>query len=212
MLITAVTPQARTPSRVNVFVDGEFRLGLPAELAAELGLRKGEPLTEERLSRALDADMLWRAREAALSLLGYRARSAAELRQRLLRKQFPPGIVDQVLEQLDQRGHVDDGAFARAFVRDRLERRPRGRRRLEQELRARGVDAEAASGAVQEALRDSTLSEEDLARRAAEAWLRRAGARARGPDARRRLYAYLGRRGFFGSAAQAAIRAVLPDG
>jgi regulatory protein len=211
--ITALTPQPRRPERLNVFVDGELRLAVPVELAGELGLGAGEEVDEALLLRALDADSRWRAREAALALLAYRARSAAELRRRLLRKEFPADIIEQVVAELGERGHVDDAGFARAFVRDRLGAgRPRGRGRLVQELRARGVAGDEAVGAVDAVLREGAHSEEDLARRAAEAWLCRAGTGTSGTDARRRLYAYLGRRGFFGAAARAAIDAVLGEG
>jgi regulatory protein len=209
--ITSITPQDRDPGRVNLFVDGEFRAGLAAEVAREMGFRAGTELDEAALRQALDADEEWRAREAALTLLGYRARSAAELRRRLLRKQFSSTAVDRVVEALAERGHVDDDAFAEAFARDRARSRPRGRGRLVNELRARGVATEAAARAVDAVFRSEQVSEEMLARSAAEAWLRKGGAGRSGPDARRRLRAYLARRGFFGESARAAVQAVLPD-
>lgn len=211
MRISAINPQARDPARVNLFVDGEFRAGLALDVARDLGLRAGVELDETTLQRALDADEQWRAREAALALLGYRARSTAELRRRLLRKQFSAEAVDRVVEALGERGHLDDHAFAEAFVRDRARSRPRGRGRLVNELRARGVPGEAAARAVESVFRDEQVSEDALARAAAEAWLRKGGAGKSGPDARRRLRAYLARRGFFGESARAAIEAMLPE-
>ncbi len=55
------------------------------------------------------------------------------------------------------------------------------------------------------------MSEEDLARTAAVRWFGRGGAGKTGPAARRRLLAFLARRGFFGDVARAAVQAVLPD-
>ena len=210
MRITAITPQQRRSERVNIFVDGEFRLALALEVVRELRLRCEEAVDEATLERAAAADLRWRAREAALSLLGYRARSAAELRRRLLRKEFPPPLADEIVAELAQRGHLDDADFARAFVRDRTRSRPRGRGRLTQELRARGVAGEAAADAVAAVFREDALSDEALARAVAERWLGKSGKDRSGPEARRRLHAYLARRGFFGDAARAAVAAVLP--
>ena len=212
MRITALKPQPRHPDRLDLFVDGVARLVVASDVAMELGLRAGTEVGEAELERVAAADVRWRAREAALALLGYRARSAAELRRRLLRKQFPADVVDGIAAELAERGHLDDGAFARAFVREHTGRRPRGRGRLLQELRSRGVAAEAAGEAIADVFRDESLDEAALARTAAADWLRRSGARAHGPDARRRLRAYLARRGFFGEPARAVIDEVLPRG
>jgi len=215
--ITALEPQAHHPDRVNVYVDGEFRCGLALEIAYGGGLRVGDEVTEERIAALERQDLLWKAREAALNLLSYRARSEAELRRRLRRKEFPDDVVEACVADLAAKGFVDDAAFAASFVRDRVRGRPRGSRRLVQELRAKGVSAATADRAVQETLADEDVTELELARDAAEAWARRAfgdGGVARAPKdpeerlaAKRRLYGYLARRGFAGE----AIRTVMDE-
>jgi len=208
MKITAITDQARQPRRVNLFVDGEFRLAVALDVAQQLGLHAGDAVDEATLERAAAADLRWRAGEAAFSLLGFRARSKAEVRQRLLRKDFPAPLVDEILAELAERGYLDDVEFARAFVRDRTRYRPRGSVCLVQELRAHGVSPEIARGAIEVVFRRDGISDEELARAAVEAWLRKGG-NTTGPEARRRLSAYLARRGFFGPDARAAIERVL---
>ncbi|HEX8905763.1 MAG TPA: hypothetical protein VF771_13015, partial [Longimicrobiaceae bacterium] len=88
MLITAILPQQFHPERVNVFVGGEFRLGVAAELIAAELLRVGDEVDEERLAALEARDHAWKARDAALSLLSHRARSKTELARRLRRKGF----------------------------------------------------------------------------------------------------------------------------
>lgn len=218
MRITALEPQARNPDRVNVYVDGEFRCGLALEIAYGGGLRVGDEVTEETLAALEREDLVWRAREAALNLLSYRARSAAELRRRLRRKDFPDDVVDRCVADLAAKGLVDDAAFAASWVRDRVRGRPRGARRLVQELRAKGVDQETAAAAVQETLAAEDVTELELARDAASAWARRAfggrGAPARmdaesRQTAKRRLYGYLARRGFAGKVIRVVMDEVL---
>lgn len=222
MRITALEPQAHHPDRVNVFVDGAFRCGLALEIAYGGGLRVGDEVTEERLAELERKDLLWKAREAALNLLSYRARSEAELRQRLRRKEFPDDVVEACLTELVEKGFVDDAAFSASFVRDRVRGRPRGSRRLVQELRAKGVELKTAASAVEETLAAEDVTELELARDAARAWARRAfGGRGRPAQmdaesrlaARRQLYGYLARRGFPGEAIRTVMDEVLrPNG
>jgi regulatory protein len=205
MLITALQPHPRNPDRVAVHVDGEERLSLAAELVLAEAIRAGDEIDEARLAELEARDQKWRAREAALTLLSYRPRSAAELRRRLAQKGFGEEVVDECVEALAGVGVVDDAAFAETFVRDRVRLRPHGARRLRQELRAKGVDADTAAAAIEEVMEVEDASEIDLARAAADRWRPRAGEE---PDrARRRLHAFLARRGFGGD----VIRAVMEE-
>jgi len=88
---------------------------------------------------------------------------------------------------------VDDRAFARLYAEERLATRPRPRRLVAAELRAKGIEAKLAAEAAREVFPE--LSEEELARRAlAERRSRWEGLPK--PVAIRRAYAFLLRRGF----------------
>lgn len=194
MKITAIRPQRRHRERLNVHLDGEFRLALPAELVLRRGLRVGDDLTEADLRDLEAEDVAWKARETSLNLLSYRQRTATELKRRLERKEFPEEVAAATVRELEARGLVDDAAYAASFVRDRVRLRPRGKRRLVQELRGKGVDPELAASVIGEVLDSQETSELDLARAAAAKWSPRQGEDPR--SARRRLYAFLARRGF----------------
>lgn len=205
MKITAIKPQKRDAERVNVHVDGEFRLALSREVAVRGGLRVGDEVDEARLTELEAEDLHWKAKQASLNLLSHRARSARELERRLARKDFPAEVASAAVEDLERMGLVDDAAFAESFVRDRVRLRPKGKRVLVQELRARGVDAETADAAVGEVMEEEGVSELELARAAAAKWGARSGEDPQ--SARRRLYGYLARRGFGSD----AIREVLEE-
>src|SRR4028119_2286423 len=66
---------------VKLVFDGEFWAELDAGVAAERGLSEGLALSEEDLSGARVAGERPLAMSRALSVLGYRARSAQELRE-----------------------------------------------------------------------------------------------------------------------------------
>ena len=93
-----------------------------------------EPLIDENREQALS-----RIRERALLLLDSRARSRQELRDRLVKAEFEPELVDEVLDSFQRNGLVDDLAFAREWVRQRFERRGKSAAMLDVELQRKGV-------------------------------------------------------------------------
>jgi regulatory protein len=126
---------------------------------------------------------------------------------------MPAEAILSVCAELRRTGWLDDARFARVWIEDRLTQRPCGARRLQAELRARGVARPIAEEAVA-ALLPRTV-EDDLATRQAVGQWRRL---RRYPPAvaRRRLAAWLQRRGFRGEVIARVLRspsvgAVLDD-
>lgn len=220
MKISAIKQHPRR-QRARIFVDGddEPRAELALDLILRAGLARGDVLTDGELAALQQEDEGYRARDAALNLLSHRARSRAELRQRLARKEIGAAVIEETVAWLDERGYLDDAAFAESFVRDRLRLRPRGRLGLIRELRRKGVDESTAEAAIQRVMADEAVDEHGLAAGAAEAWARRnpkvlrraVRSREDRQKANRRLYGHLARRGFAPDAVRAAIDSVLGD-
>ncbi len=123
----------------------------------------------------------------ALKLLAPRDHFRAELAAKLARRDYEQEEIESALDRLELEGLVDDRQAAARFVRRKLRGEPMGRRRLEAELRRKGV----ASGVVHATL-DAEVADDErpLAREAADRWLGR-----QRPD-RTKLARYLERRGF----------------
>ena len=207
MKITRIARQRRHTDRLNIHLDGERRLVVPEELATRMELRVGRVLDETELAAIDGESAAWRAKEAALLLLSYRPRTEQELRRRLARRTFTPAVIDDCVQRLARAGLLDDDAYARSFVRERLRNRPSGAPRLLAELRARGVAAATAHAAIEAALDEEPESEIDLARRAAARFRRRRGEESL--RARRRLYGFLSRRGFGAETIRALIHELI---
>lgn len=100
-----------------------------------------------RVPRRLAADSLW---DYALRLLGSRARSTGELRERLLRRAECAGDVEPILLRLKERGYLDDRRFAESYSAARLENQGLGKARVLSDLRRRRVAPATAAEAVRE--------------------------------------------------------------
>lgn len=193
--ITGLRPAGEEGDRLRVEVDGRREGELPAARARRMGLEEGGRLSEEELD-GLRAEVHRRAAvDRALDFLSYRPRSEAELERKLRSADFSGDAVRHAVDRCRELGYLDDLEFARSHVRDRIRLKPRGVRRLRDELREKGVDEETADEAIREAFGEAGVTERDLLERAAE----KKWAELEGEDPvreRRRFRGYLSRRGF----------------
>jgi regulatory protein len=137
--------------------------------------------------------------DSALRLLGVRARSRQEMRDRLTRKGFEPDVVDEVMARLERHKLLDDEEFASEWVRSRHLNSGKGRLAVRHELRTKGVD----ESVISEALADIDPDDEReiaaglVARKLTPSTIDRiADDRAERDKAMRRLVGMLVRRGY----------------
>jgi regulatory protein len=183
-----ITDVRERRGKARVFVDGEFWAELDAGVAMERGLREGAALSSEELEGARVAGERPLAMGRALNLLGYRARSEAEVRERLGRFGYAGGTIEAVVVRLEELGYLDDEEFARLKAREKARRY--GPRRVSVELRRSGVGEELAREVVEEEF--AGRSELEEARSAASRRYNRPGTDAEA----RRVYGFLVRRGY----------------
>lgn len=133
--------------------------------------------------------------DRALQLLAVRARSVAELRRALLAKGAEAPEVDEVLLRLQDQKLLDDAEYARQFARNKVISAGASRLRVVRDLGRKGI-ARSVADAAFDALPDTEgLDTESTVHRVAEKkW--RSLARFDDITRRRRLYAFLARRGF----------------
>ena len=197
--LTGLAPDPRQPGYRLVELDRGRFASLPAEALAGLPLRVGDALSDTLFDRLQALADLEAACRAAVRLLATRSRSRADLRRRLVQKQHPPAAADGALARLEARGLLEDRRFAREYAASHALRR--GPARLLGDLLAQGVERGTAEEAVRAALADEGVDLVSAARAVAE---KRARQLADLPFdvRRRRLLAYLARRGFQGSEAR----------
>lgn len=110
-----------------------------------------------------------RTMNRAVKLLAAKPRSVAELRERLLEKNWTNSpIVDRVLEKLKEYKYLDDAQFARDAALSKLRQKPQGKRALQYAMSRKKIDRETAEAAVNEAFEkipEATLIETAIAKR-----------------------------------------------
>ncbi|MBI2002161.1 MAG: regulatory protein RecX [candidate division NC10 bacterium] len=147
--------------------------------------------------------------EVALRLLAMRAMSTEELRQRLARRGYAADPIASVVARLTASRYLDDAEYARTWARSRAHRRSLGPARLARELRARGIAELEISATL-----DEVFGERDVRSVAEAAAIRKLRDLQGVPPlvARRRLAAFLTRRGFPAEIILALCRKHCPQG
>jgi regulatory protein len=195
-VITGLTPDTRAPGYLVVEVDGARFTSLPAELVDAERLAAGDELDEQRfaaLAKVADEEAAY---QVAVRILALRPRSVREILMRLRDRGQKPSAAQEAVRRLETKGLLNDEEFARHFVRVRSAK-GHGPSRLITDLLARGVDKGIAEEAVHEVLDDEAVNTLEQARLIAE---KRSGQLGDLPlkTKRRRIVAYLARRGYHG--------------
>ena len=187
--VTDIMEQGRKRGRLNVFLDHSFAFSVKRDAIEKAGVQVGQVLSPSQVEGLIRADHGHRCFDMALVCLSYRPRSERELRTRLRRRGFGDEIVQEVVNQLKERGLVDDIAFAEFWRDNRESFSPRSRHLLRLELKQKGVEGETIEQVIQ-GLDDEASAYQAASKRA----------RSLPPkdyqEFRRRLGAYLRRRGF----------------
>lgn len=150
-----------------------------------------------------------------LRMLARRELSEAQLRLRLVRREFAPADVDAAVGRLQREGALDDRRTALACARTEAHVKRRGRLRVLRQVEALGIAKGIARAAVAEVFAD--LDEDALIAQALERRLRRgvsAGSEETRPTpaAVRRVHRYLLAQGFDAARVIAAIRSRVRNG
>jgi len=200
--VTAIAAQLRNPDRVNVSIDGAYRLSLDINQVVELGIKIGRELDEDELAHLEQESQFGKLYMRALEYTLLRPHSAKEVRDYLYRKTLATkyknrkneikervgasaSVTNRVFDRLCEKGYIDDEKFTRFWVENRNQTKGTSRRKLTAELRAKGVE----SSIIEAALAQSERSEDDELHKVI------AKKRRRYPD-NDALIAYLARQGF----------------
>jgi len=170
MKVTSIEVQARNKNRVNVHVDGRYRFSLDVFQLGLLGVKIGKEYTEEEFVGLEVESQFGKAYARALEYCLMRLHSSKEVRDYLYRKTRPKltktgemrkglgtDITKRVFDRLEEKGYIDDRAFARFWVDNRNLRLGASTRKIKSELAAKGV----SRSMIEEVVEDSDRSDID---------------------------------------------------
>jgi regulatory protein len=204
--ITAIVPTPRHPGRFDILVDGKRFATLSLDVIERLGLVVGGSVAgaEDRIAQESAALKVY---DRALNMLAFRARSSAELARALVRKGEPKELADRAVARLQEQGLLNDAAFAQSFTRAKVLGAHQSKRRVQQDLARKGVARSVSDEAIATVFDEEGVDQREVVEQAARKKLRSL-VRLDPVVRRRRLYAFLARRGYDGDDIRSAMQAV----
>ena len=131
----------------------------------------------------------------ALDLLSARPYTVRQLRRKLIQKEVPADEADAVIERLIGAGLLDDERYALAYARSKLVGQGSSARRISQDLARKGVSTELSKQAIEQVVIDEEIDTRAVIERVARKKLASMGD-LEPVVLRRRLFAFLARRGY----------------
>lgn len=144
-----ITAQQGRGQKIHILVDGEYRLTVTWDFWASRNIRSGDEIDDAEFAAFCEAAGSCRAFNAAVDILSRRDHSSKELQRKVARRSGAE-FAREAVERLEEMGYVNDERYAHTLAQELYERRGMGKKRIEQELRQRGISRETASECAEE--------------------------------------------------------------
>jgi regulatory protein len=127
-----------TKSRSRVYIEEEFAFVLYKGELRSFHIREGEEIEQECFETIMGEILPKRAKLRAMNLLKSREYTVKQLHDKLEAGGYPEKIIEEALSYVESFHYTDDLRYAVAFISGH--ENSRSRRRIEQDLLARGID------------------------------------------------------------------------
>ena len=140
--------------KVHISIDGEYTMTVDEIFFFSLGIKENQEMTSSEWNELAERIGERRAYNCAVSLLSRRDHTRKEIENKLNLKGYGK-FAGAVTDKLQSQGYLDDERFARLYVRELINLKGYGRRRINDELYRKGVDREI----IREVLSETEIPE-----------------------------------------------------
>lgn len=185
--ITRIEQQKKKKNRVNIYIDGEFSLGLYKDTVVKYHLYENKEITRDEIASIKAFEEIIDAKEKIRNYISYRERSRKEAEVYLKSRGIRDEIIAEVLNDFEDANLINDHRFALAWIKDRNKINPKGNFALKMALLNKGIEESQIDKILQ------SVDEKENALKALEKAFRKYG---RKKASREKIFDYLKRRGF----------------
>lgn len=159
MQITQLQQAVKNENRVNLFLDGEFWIGIDKNQLLEFSIIKGKVIDENEkliIEKASKNNLL---KNRILRFISIRPRSQKEVEEYLQRKRFQSEDYSKIIEDLKKMNLISDLDFSIWFTKARLNSKKYGENYILNELISKGVKKSIAIEAMASVINDDTKND-----------------------------------------------------
>ena len=186
MKITQIEQQKRDKTRVNIYVDYSFYCGLNMEAVVQNRLKIGQEIEKEFLDEIQIKSEQQTALNKAVKYISKTMKTEKQIVDYLKGKGYVDRVVEFVLGKLKEYNFVDDETFVNLYIKQSTN--SKGKKRLQYELRNKGIDENLVLEKVNEIETDR-----ETALKLAEKFLSK---KKNEKNIREKLFRFLSYRGF----------------
>ena len=189
-VITSIKQQ-KNKNRVNVYLDDTFGFGIDLDNFALLNLRVNQEYTQEEIEKIIKKAEFQKTYDKLLRFAMVRPRSEKEVTDYFRRKKIHESMHEEMLKKLKHLDLLNDLAFAKWWIDQRIQFKSKSKRIIVQELRMKGI----SQNDVDDAFGETVIDEEKMARELLEKKMYKwKGLEPR--EARQKMSQYLAGKGF----------------
>lgn len=150
MEITKIEQQLKNLTRYNIYIDGEFVLGVYDDTLLKYQLRKGDDITAEKLTEIREYDEYNYGKNIAYKFLSYKPRSIKEVKNKLTYKKISKESVEKIIEHLKKYQFLNDENYAKLYLEQRISNKGMGKSMVTFKMIDKGIDKEMISKVIDE--------------------------------------------------------------
>lgn len=133
--------------KIHIYIDGEYKMTVDGNFWYSEKWHKLNTVDEEELAELESAVNSRRAFLNGMSLLSRRAHSKKEIVMKLSQK-YPKQAAQSAADKLEELRLIDDAKFAELYAEELYDRKKFSPKRIENELKLKGISSEIASETV----------------------------------------------------------------
>lgn len=157
--ITSISIQKNNKERYSIFVDDEFLLGVAEDTLIKFNLAKGVQITHALLRKMQRAEGRFKVKAYMIKILGRRDHARKELFTKAIRKDYPKEVIEDVLDELQQKGYLNDANFADKFASEKSQLSKWGPAKIKAHLLKKGISRSVAEQSIEKAFENEDLQE-----------------------------------------------------
>lgn len=137
--ISSISVQKKNRQRYSLYTEDGFLVGVSEETLMDLGLSKGMMVTPALFKKIQQKEGYYKVKSYLMKLLARRDHTRRELFNKAYRKDFTDEVILQALDELEQKGYLNEETFAKKFVADKFNLNQWGPAKIKAHLIKKGV-------------------------------------------------------------------------
>lgn len=188
MTVTKIEPTGKT--KYKIYIDEQFAFVLYKGELSRYHIKEDREIDAQLYEKIVKEVVYKRAKLRTMHLLNDMSRTESEIRTKLKQNLYTADAIDQAIEYVKSFGYIDDSQYARNYVLSK--QNSKSKREIQAGLIKKGLDRAVIEEALGEV--DESGGEQEAIR--AILRKRRYHPETADQDERRKIYAYLARKGF----------------